>query len=370
MRRTNKGKKFCSEKIMLRDEATGREIWQMTNFPAYHNKLYITTASWTPDNRSIVFLGQRSRPIWNLFVMDEETGEITQITDEDRHINPYNPEISSDGKWVWYHTGGEELKAVNVHTFEERVFAKTPGWQWSSSIAETPDRKHLIGRSFKDASVCQPDGMSNFELSGRILIVPMDATTEEERVVTEEHFHFGHVLPPNKDGIIVYAKYDQGELWRVNTDGSEKRKLYGNYHDIWISHPVWLGDSEVLFVEWPRAIKKVNLDGKLETVAQLSAFHPSVSPDQKKVIFDTHNPNSGIYIIDLPTGRSELLCLDRCESIGGGQWAEERPYPVVHHYPWHVPSTHVHPSFNRDGTKILFNSNYNCSHMQLFMARV
>ncbi|HBE01012.1 MAG: hypothetical protein A2096_11980 [Spirochaetes bacterium GWF1_41_5] len=363
---SNKDKKYPSEKKVFKDKKTSREIWQITDFPCQHNKLYITTNSWTPDGKYIIFLGQRGTNIWNLFKVAMSSGEITQLTDEKAHINPYNPDISSDGNWVWYHTGTGEIKGVHIETLEEKVIANIPEGSWSSTIAETPDGKNIIGRVNYHKNLLQPDYMENYELNRTITIISLDGKETPQQVMQEE-FPFGHVLPPNKDGVIVYSKYDQGELWRIDSDGKNKRRLYGHYHDIWITHPVWLNNDEVLFNEWPKAMKKISLDGKVETITEFNAFHPAVSPDKNTVVCDTTHPDTGIYLVDIKKKKKELLCLDECVSIGGGQWGEERPYPVVHHYPWHVPSTHCHPSFNRNGTQVLFNSNRGSEYMQLFV---
>ena len=362
-------KNFPAEVKEWKDSVSGRTILQLTDYPCYHNKLYITVDSWTPDEKNLIFLSQRDSAVWNLYKMDMENFRVNALTAETEHINPYNPVIAPNGKEVWYHSAGEEIKAVDISSGTIRLIVRIPEKNWQSTIGTGPGRVALQCRLRWQEEILQPDNMKNYKSFGSLVEIMADGSAEP-RTIFEEHFQLGHTLRPNKNGVIVYCKYDQGELWRINCDGTEKRKLYGNFHDHWITHPVWLNEREVAFNEWPQAVRKVDLSGKVTTIANLNAFHLAVSPDGKKLVCDTLNPNRGLFIIDSENGDCKFLCRDENQPIGGEQWKESRPYPVTHHYPWHVPSTHTHPSFNRSGSRVLFNSNRGTQFMQLCLVNL
>ena len=75
-----KGQTYSSEAKALKDEQTDAAIRQMTDHPAISHNLYFSNPSWISDGKTIVFTSYRSgHP--NLFKMDENSGEMTQLTD-------------------------------------------------------------------------------------------------------------------------------------------------------------------------------------------------------------------------------------------------------------------------------------------------
>ena len=84
------GQTWKSEIREFKDEKTGRTIRQLTqNYN--NNHLYFTENSFFKDSNQIVFRSDRASgedkaphedPVYNLFSMDLETGEICQLTEE------------------------------------------------------------------------------------------------------------------------------------------------------------------------------------------------------------------------------------------------------------------------------------------------
>src|SRR5512134_3452287 len=86
------GQTWPSEMREFKDEKTGRTIRQLTS-TGNNVHLYFTENSFVANKNEIIFLSDRAtgedkapheRPHYNLFRMDLDCGEITQITDEPR----------------------------------------------------------------------------------------------------------------------------------------------------------------------------------------------------------------------------------------------------------------------------------------------
>lgn len=350
----NKGKRYQAEKKSYKDKVTGKEIWQMTDYPADHNVFYITKCSFSKDSKTIYFCSTRESGFWNLFKADIASGEIIQLTDHKLTNSPYVPCPSWDGRWIYYShredADGDTLMRVDPATLETEVIKKYVGWKLSSVITVLPGDKQILIPMYKTGMKDYSEYTDNIK---RFLIVSLE-DPEIEVTVLEVPWVLGSSLYPNSKGIMVYCRFDQGELWRINIDGSDNRLLYGYLWDVWITHPVVLNDDEVIFIEWPKLLRKINIEGEVTTIAQNNAFHPSVSPNKTKIVFDTACPDTGIHILDLKTGKTEHIC-EIGNKFFGEQWKEKRPYPMLHQAPFGIPPSHAHPSFSPDGSMIIFN---------------
>ena len=115
-----KGQTYSSEAKALKDKKTGAVIRQMTDHPAVSHNLYFSNPSWMPDGKTIVFTSYRSgHP--NLFKMDENSGEMTQLTDVEG-FGGFAACPAKDGQRVFYNTGGQ-VRAVDIQTLEESILA-------------------------------------------------------------------------------------------------------------------------------------------------------------------------------------------------------------------------------------------------------
>jgi len=68
-------------------------------------------------------------------------------------------------------------------------------------------------------------------------------------------------------------------------------------------------------------------------------WHSASSADGEWIVADTNWPDQGIMLVHVPSGRYAPLV---------------RPRSVI----GHAQDTHPHPSFNRDASKVIFNSNH------------
>lgn len=103
---SNLGKRYPSEMRMLTDSVTGQKIKALTTSSANDSKPYQTHTTWTSDGKWIIFRSDRAGPgTSQAFVVNEETGDIIQVTD-DPTINTGSLNLSRKEMKLWAMRGG------------------------------------------------------------------------------------------------------------------------------------------------------------------------------------------------------------------------------------------------------------------------
>lgn len=338
----SRGQSYPSEVRELRDEETGARIRQMTDHPSISHNLYFSNPSWTPDGRTILFTSYRSgRP--NLFKMDEDSGEMVQLTDAEG-FGGFSACPARDGRRVFYHLGGQ-VRAVDAETFGETVLADFPGGQ-VGGCSLSADGGRLV---------------TALRRNGRSAVVAVNTDGSGHRIVTEPPRVVGHVqVCPADPDLILYSSDINQRMWLVRTDGTDLGPLHRHDKTEWITHETFLGPSdEVIFVHWPFALKAIRA-GETQAprvVAGFNVWHPSPSPDGSRIVCDTTCPDIGLRLIDPRTGAHRPLCAPR-SSNGGTQWThripadDDRARADTYGPQW----SHPHPSFSPDGKRVIYTS--------------
>ena len=177
------------------------------------------------------------------------------------------------------------------------------------------------------------------------------------------------ISPDNRH--ILYHMHER-ELWYTTLDGSHNRPLYGHDGTKWITHPNWLNDNEVIFIEWPYGLKAVSLEGKVRTICNLNVRHPSVNRERKSIVCDTTHPDLGLYLIDANNGNKKRVCFP--DSSQQEQWKRSKPpkflpfIPSFIYDPFGSEWAHPHASFCPESKMIIFNSDKGGRFSQIYIA--
>src|SRR6187397_725097 len=73
------GKRFPSEKKIVKDPVTGTMLTFLTSEPVGDSKIYQTHNQWTSDGKWLIFRSGRVRG--EAMAVNEETGELIQVTE-------------------------------------------------------------------------------------------------------------------------------------------------------------------------------------------------------------------------------------------------------------------------------------------------
>ncbi len=326
-----KGQHYGSERRFMKDGVTGVEITRLSGFPTINNHTYIHARCFTSDSKTAVFWSYRSLERGakrDLFRVDVDGMNLCQLTDCDgiawAHASPVDRRI--------FFTAGRELRAIDVDSFEEEVIGVSP-----------------VGAGSLGGGSISGDGSSYVASQsvgdGKFAIVKFYTDGAEPEVIYEHPKILSHLQyePVNSNAMIFFAshKESRGVIWRVESDGANPRIVYENRYG-WASHFMWQPGTDYVIatlVGPDRGLVRIDSNGNQESqvISRLEAYwHSGISYNGKWACSDTL-PDSGLFLVELGTGKSRLLCLSE-SSNAHPQWS------------------HPHPCWSPDSSMVLFTS--------------
>lgn len=350
------GSRFPSEKKIVADKETGRTIVSLTTSPATDSKIYQTHPQWTPDGKYIIFRSNRSGGRTQAFALQEDTGEIVQLTEGDAYST--GSLTLSRLSNTLYLLKQSELVALNIDAIMED--------SRNGSIKQISKYERIISRlpeGFRESGGFTLDAKETHAYIGlhwkeddqdRWAIKKIDLTSGETETVLNLPFRVGHVQAnPWLAGEILYCHETGGDapqrIWMVKADGTDNHPVYVENPEDWVSHEIWLDRDHVLFniiAHLPRLQKKpagvalINLRTE-EMRLYLNApgrgyWHCAGTSDGRYAVADTFTGE--LHRINLSTGEVKLLTVGH--------------YPVTDG----IPDVHSHHTISPDNKRVLFNS--------------
>jgi len=308
---SNVGKRYPSEKFQFTDSVTGRTVTALTASEFSDAKPYHTHDTWTADGKWIIFRSNRGGNGSQIFVVNETTGDIVQLTD-DNTVNSGSVNLSRKEMKLFYLRGGRARRAdaaeekpvqivelnigkllsdamnnrVKTAAAYERVVCTLPKDTRTGGLALDADESKLyIGVSFSmsdnerqtrpdhqtdstaidnranidnrntDPNESREAARQRFELAGRGKsgIRAIDVATGKISEVIDIDFRLGHLqCNPYVAGEIIYCHETTGDaiqrIWSVRADGTGNRPIYIETPDEWITHETVSGKDEVMFL--------------------------------------------------------------------------------------------------------------------------
>ena len=273
------GKRFPSERKVVRDPVTGVDLVFLTSTAAENSKIYQTHNQWTSDGQWLIF--RSSRVPGEAIAVHEESGEMVQVTEggytgmlniarNSMHLYFMRKPIgrSADGSMevvevdlakLFADSETGNLQSASVY---QRVCGITsPEIGAGGDMALDGDSEEwLFFRVGKDeAAKHLPEGTKIEEAfgprnmgAGPSGIAKMNIKTGEVAHVTSVPFQVGHIQTnPWKTGEIVFCWETGGKspqrTWTVMADGTGLRPLYPESEYEWVTHEAFLTTDEVGF---------------------------------------------------------------------------------------------------------------------------
>lgn len=300
---SNVGKLYSSEKHIITDSITGRKLTVLTASAYSDAKPYQTHDTWTSDGQWIIFRSNRGGNGSQLFVVNESTGDIVQLTDNPA-TNTGSLNLSRKEMKLFFIRGDEkneqtarqivelhigqllqDVSTGNVRKPEqyERMIVSLPSDMKGGNMALDADETRLyLGISLNKPAeknpaqvVSQPPQNNNrssidnrntdpsepreaararFEAAGKGKsgIRAIDIRTGKITPVMDVDLRIGHLQAnPWTPGEIIYCHETTGDaplrIWAVNADGSNNRPVYLETPDEWVTHETVSGSDEVMF---------------------------------------------------------------------------------------------------------------------------
>lgn len=351
-----KGDKFDCPRRVFTDERTGREVWKMTCWDDAHcPATYMYMQAFSADERYLIFASDRTGK-YELYRLEVESGETVQVTDyagRDETVPP-RCNATADGTEMLY-SDRTAFYAMNIETLEERIVAKLSN-PWAVSLGGCP----MCGcAGTRLVCFCKhEDGTT------RILTADLRGSLLEEIYRwpdTERNLQ--HVQAANTEELVVtFALYPdfqnhpddtperRARAWKVDARTATAEPFLLMPPHFRATHEFWgpPGNPRLYFhkktvPEWtPNWIASIDLNGGdyREHYANPTRplGHSCITRDLKRLVTDVqHAESNELFLVDLETGRDEILCWPDSSLVDG----------VV---------GHVHPSFSPSGSKVLFTS--------------
>jgi oligogalacturonide lyase len=357
MARIGIGSRWEPELNIYQDPVSGATVRQLTNYKGHSNHFYFTYPCWYDEGRKIVFYSDRESRT-NLFGVDLESGDITQLTDldpehgdiDDLSKNPVREEI------YFYH--GNTLMALDLASLDVRPLHTRPEGYVGSGANATADGKYLFTGYHQDLSdqfqVDLGHGYVGFqeywEAHPHSIAVKVPVGGGSSEVVYEEDYWLGHFnASPKLSNIVTFCHEGpwhkvENRIWGLNLNTGAVWQIRPNAPGEAIGHEYWMQDGE-----------RIGYHGRAAEGPVYGSIRYD-NTDQIEVPFEGHCWHFHSYMLDLVVGDGDsenpYLLLWRFKD---GQF--EGPKVLVwHRGSFHIQRVHLHPCFNAEGTQIVYTA--------------
>lgn len=244
--------------------------------------------SWSPDGQKILFIsyGPMSQGI---FVVKPDGSDLQKITSDG-----WSPSWNPDGTNILVQkhffddgdreNGSYEIALLNLKTLNITRLTYHGNSETESRPKFSPDGKQIV-----------------FESANAIHIMNSDGTELKKLVDSAASPEFS----PNSKRIAYYTFEDLIEIWIINTDGTNKKKIFIDYKYLIGGRYRWTTDSKYLLLNnRSDIITKVNVENTsdIEYIYDpVAHWDPEYSPDGNFITFIS-NMDGGDY--DLFVARS------------------------------------------------------------------
>ncbi len=410
------GRRFPSEKKIVKDPVTGTMLTFLTSTPAGDSKIYQTHNQWTSDGQWVIFRSNRVRG--EAMAVNEKTGDIVQVTEggytgmlnvarntmrlfflRDPNPKPPRPQgpptgpptprpmqiVEVDLAKLFADSAAGKMGPADKY---QRICGTTPAnieaggdmaldgdenWAYFR-VGQTEAAKHLAPGT-KIESNFGPRNMG----AGPSGIAAMNVNTGEIKYVVSVPFQIGHIQTnPWVPGEIVFCWETGGKApqrtWTVMSDGSGLRPLYPESPYEWITHEAVISKDEIAFaIMGHRKIPGITKDVAAGT--SVSGANPGQEPEWGPS--GTREKPTGLAIVNLRT--REMVIAGQTPSGSGlwhvsgspdGRWAvgddfsrsiyliDRHTHEMIMLSTGHKTTAqdHPHPTMSPDGTKIEIQS--------------
>jgi len=355
------GKRFPSEKKIVKDPVTGTMLTFLTSTPVGDSKIYQTHNQWTSDGQWLIFRSGRVRG--EAMAVNEKTGDIVQVTeggytgmlsvarysmklyfmrDPDRPASPPTPStpgapprqrqdppslqiVEVDLAKLFADSAAGKMQAASVY---QKFMGTTPAeLQAGGDMALDADEKWVYFRVGRDEAARHMPADTKLEKNfgprnmgaGPSGIAAMELATGKFKHVVSVPFQIGHIQSNGwKPGELVFCWETGGKApqrtWTVMSDGTGLRPLYPESEYEWVTHEAVIGKDEVaIAIMGHRQIPGSTI--KIATGTEVAGANPGQDPGWGPS--GTREKPTGLGIVNL---RTREMRIEGQTPSGSGLW--------------------------------------------------
>ncbi|OCB73520.1 hypothetical protein B0A79_21600 [Flavobacterium piscis] len=399
------GKRFPSEKKIIKDPVTGQELIFLTTTSAGDSKTYPTHPQWTSDGEWLIFRTKRANG--EAVAVHEKSGVMVQVTEggytgtlcmAQKSMKLYFMRKAPEDKMqiievnladVFKDSQNGKMKTIAAY---ERICGMANAEMGASGdMALDADEEKVYFRIGKEEAAKHLDPNIKIEKSfgprnmgaGPGGICSMNLKTGEFRHVVSVPFQVGHIQSNVwNPGELVFCWETGGKspqrTWTVMADGSGFRPLYPESDYEWVTHEAVISKDEVAMAIMGHRKIDIHKEKPIEVTDNNEVRNPE-NPGQESNWGNsgTREKPTGLAIVNLRT--REMVIAGQTKSGSGlwhvhgssdGRWAvgddfsrslyliDRKTNEMIMLTTGHkeTAADHIHPTFNRDGTKIQIQS--------------
>jgi len=317
-----------NELFEFKDPGTGYVIKQFTNSKERSSKFYFSTESFTSDDKHFFYVREEDG-VSRTYRVEYATGHQEVALDEGYHH--FGMDYLRDYAYV---RKNDSVFSMDTRTGQlKEIGTLPPGGNCTSHF--TASKSGLIWCSYHQANKIYA-------------LVVLDPKTGVSEVVWQDDHRLGHCQAcPGDDETVMYIHETTGDalqrIWMFDYPTRRVRPYYVEKEGDWITHEVWTADGDYLyFMRYPHHIMRGTRDGHNFKVMAESTQYLHVAPDRSGK-WITADRMTGVFkgwknqvvLVNAETGAEEVL-VNTAEPATGAE--------------------HPHPSFNRAGDVVLYNS--------------
>lgn len=399
------GRRFPSERKVIKDPVTGTLLTFLTSTPAGDSKIYQTHNQWTSDGQWLIFRSNRTKG--EAMAVNEKTGDIIQVSE-----GGYTGMLSVARKSMKLYfmrdpvndTTKDVLQIIEVdlgklltdskagtlkpESAYQRICGTTPlALKAGGDMALDGDEERVYFRVGREEAAKHLTPGTTLEKNfgprnmgaGPSGIAAMDIHTGVIKYVVSVPFQIGHIQTnPWVPGQIVFCWETGGKspqrTWIVNADGAGLRPLYPESPYEWVTHEAVIGPEEVAIAIMGHR-KIPGTAGNAAPATGVTGANPGQEADWGPS--GTREKPTGLGIVNIRT--REMMIVGQTPS-GSGLWhvsgssdgrfaagddfsrslylIDRHTHEMIMLSTGHktTAADHPHPTFSPDGTRIEIQS--------------
>jgi oligogalacturonide lyase len=384
------GQKWNAEVREFKDEKTGCPIKQLTTTGNnYH--LYFSEDSFDANRNEIFFLSDHASgedkaphegPVFNLFHMDLDTGEMVQLTNE---TEPVRNVTKTPDSWIVAYISGHIVKKLDPQTGTISVLYEETGNYRLEALSIAHNRRYVGFCRDEKIDLSRGPNYAGFKehyyriKDERITLAYLDESGWFDAFKDThwiKHFQFC----PDDSTLAMFCHEGPWNLvtqriWLFDLVSREARPCFRQNEQDSVGHEFWTQDGYIFFDN-----RGPGHDGTITSErTQAVATHVAIRQQDEMVPFvgliDCYgklvkridmpfycnhyhaNPDNTILVGD---DVDDLVLID----ISG----EEATLEVLCHHKtsWHTSNSHCYPTWSWDGSRILYASDFG-GRIQLYL---
>ena len=375
------GRKYKSEMKKVIDQKTGYEFIQLTADGSNNYHFYFTENSFVKGRREIIFFSDRGAKAeyhYNLFSMNLDTGEMTQLTDRPASME-HNCTKNPDGSFLFY-ADANKVKQLETATLEEKtLYENDPAFRLGRiSLNASGNRVGFIRN--EAINVTRGKNYSGFSETmfavkrSFITVVNTDGYNPYDAFMDTHylgHFQFS----PDDDTVGMYCHEGpwnlvQQRIWIIDFMSRTVLPCFRQEQDDSVGHEFWTRDGLILFDN-----RKAGQDGTVTSDRRYNrpAATESLSAANAPFIGFSDKRGNILRKYDMPyfcnhyhaNNDSSILVGDDFDDLvliniaSGTAHVKTLCY---HGTSWYGQTTHCHPTFDWEGRYVLYTSDLGGKH--------